>query len=100
MTYESLSKKYATYENMSEKEVVISLTENGMKAVELVSTFAAIQYEFKNNLKTDIRVLIDNMVSAGELMEIEYCLPHMDYRVKSMYFPVGTLINKIDKSKK
>lgn len=37
--------------------------------------------------------LIDEMVKAGDLVEVEYILPTMNYRVKSFLLPKGTKIN-------
>jgi hypothetical protein len=34
-----------------------------------------------------------NLVKEGEIVEVEYTLPSMDYRVKSIYFPKGTIIS-------
>lgn len=39
--------------------------------------------------------IIDEMVSAGELVEIEYVLPTMNYRVKSFLLPAGTEVRKV-----
>lgn len=33
---------------------------------------------------------ISDLVKSGDLVEVEYVLPSMDYRAKSMYFPKGT----------
>ena len=31
--------------------------------------------------------LIENLVASGRLIEVEYVLPGMDYRAKSLLFP-------------
>lgn len=33
---------------------------------------------------------------TGEIIEIEYVIPHMSYRVKSLYFPIGTKFPNLD----
>lgn len=38
----------------------------------------------------DITETLERLVSAGLVKEVEYVLPNMAYRVKSMYFPEGT----------
>jgi hypothetical protein len=49
--------------------------------------------------KRTIRLWADNyqeaisqLVTEGRLIDLEYVLPHMNYRVKSMLFPAGTEI--------
>ena len=36
---------------------------------------------------------LEELIRDGEIMEIEYTLPNMDYRVKSIYMPKGTSIS-------
>jgi len=38
----------------------------------------------------DIPELLNEMVKEGQIMEIEYVLPEMNWRVKSFYLPAGT----------
>lgn len=38
--------------------------------------------------------IIEELVKEGEVTELEYILPQMDYRMKSMYFPKGTKFPK------
>jgi hypothetical protein len=40
----------------------------------------------------DFANLLEEMVKQKRLIEVEYVLPDMDYRIKSLYFPVGTEI--------
>jgi hypothetical protein len=35
---------------------------------------------------------LDELVAEGSIVELEYTLPEMDYRTKSIYFPKGTQI--------
>ncbi len=63
----------------------------GIKATELVvlvvqqcSEFPFKHEEFEN--------AVSELVEEGEIVELEYTLPSMDYRVKSYYLPKGTVI--------
>lgn len=35
---------------------------------------------------------LDLLVTKGEIVELNYVLPQMDYKIKSIYFPKGTEI--------
>ena len=35
---------------------------------------------------------LEKLIEEGEIVEICYILPHMDYRLKSIYFPKGTKV--------
>jgi hypothetical protein len=35
---------------------------------------------------------LEELVNEGEILELEYTLPEMDYRIKSIFFPKGTQI--------
>ncbi len=35
---------------------------------------------------------LEELVKSGEVVEVEYVLPEMSYRVKSIFFPKGTQI--------
>jgi len=41
----------------------------------------------------DVMATIDQLVAIGEIIEIEYILPQMDYRVKSFLLPKDTKVN-------
>jgi hypothetical protein len=47
---------------------------------------------------TEYVYTLTNLVETGEIVELEFILPVMDYRVKSIYFPKGTklLVNYDD----
>jgi hypothetical protein len=40
--------------------------------------------------REEYELVLQNMVAAGDILEIEYILPSMDYRIKSIFFPKGT----------
>lgn len=73
-------------------DAIKELVENGIKATELVAQLAS---QFKTRLppSTDVLGLLDKMVHDGEIVEVEYILPHLDFRIKSMYFPAGTSVS-------
>lgn len=35
-------------------------------------------------------ITLDSLIQSKEIMEVEYILPQLNYRVKSIYFPKGT----------
>ena len=43
-----------------------------------------------DNIAEDIVQTIDSLVRRGHLVEIEYVLPSMDYRIKSFLLPADT----------
>ena len=78
---------------MTYKEAILTSvnTRQGITAVELVlncmsfigpSQFEEVEYTFQ----------LAELVSNKEIVELEYILPQMDYRIKSIYFPKGTKI--------
>lgn len=63
-------------------------TRNGVNGVDLVLNCMGLfgpWFEDK-----DYMFLLAELVSSGEIVELEFILPSMDYRVKSIYFPKGT----------
>lgn len=36
--------------------------------------------------------IIDDLVKQKRLIEVEYCLPSINYRLKSFYLPAGTQV--------
>jgi len=78
--------------NPTLKEIILEVAEKGVKATELIAeSMQAMQtagIDFTNLMPT-----IDELVANGDLIEIEYSLPSMPYRIKSFYFPKGTIIN-------
>jgi predicted phage-related endonuclease len=74
------------------QELIITIIEEkpGIKITELVAYFSRYKYDF---IYIDT---LDQMVREGHIIELEYVLPTMDYRVKSMYFPKGTKIKILE----
>jgi len=59
----------------------------GCKAVQLAADAVG---EFPSISSHDILESIGHLVKNGELVEVEYNLPEMPYRVKSFLLPKGT----------
>ena len=68
----------------------------GIKATELATLILSELYKNKeySNLLTDKDYLnyLDEMVKDKEIVEVEYILPSMEYRIKSFYLPKGTIV--------
>ena len=63
----------------------------GIKSAELAAKLTIKKCE--NNLKvegSEIVKAIDDAVKEGLILEMEYILPSMPYRIKSVYFPADT----------
>lgn len=76
---------------ISLRNIILRLIEanQGLKAVELVCKVMGVV----NPLMFDgleYQREIDRLIQEGEILEVEYILPQLNYRVKSMYFPKGT----------
>jgi len=94
--FESKLLEEAKQKQMPQKPITLKeailLTVNsqqGIKGVELVLNVMAIINPMKFKEKDYIFELAE-LVSVGEIVEMEYILPQMDYRIKSIYFPKGT----------
>ncbi len=76
--------------------IQIVTDKQGCKANELVTELAMATTEMVNlgavNAAQKIMEEIDELVKKDKLVEIEYVLPNMGYRIKGIYLPAGTLI--------
>ena len=63
---------------------------NGIKSTELVCHPSIIRRAASDDGAPSVPDLIDELVSEGRLIEIEFVLPHMKYRIKSFLLPAGT----------
>jgi len=71
------------------KELIINCINEhtGIKGVDLVVDVCS------NEVNTEeYENALNELVMNGEIIEVEYTLPSMDYRVKSMYFPKETVV--------
>jgi uncharacterized membrane protein YcjF (UPF0283 family) len=81
---------------LKEKIVAIVNENTGIKATQLV-TDVVIQCHNTNEIHPGTENLlqaINELVESGEIVELEFVLPSMEYRVKSIYFPKGTIFPK------
>ncbi len=65
----------------------------GVKApelvVEVINTLIA-EGQTTSFDSEEYQAVINALVESGDVVEMEYILPHMEYRVKSIFFPKGT----------
>jgi len=64
----------------------------GIKNVELSLKVLSIILPLEFNTD-EFHEELSYLVEEGEILEIEYTLPSMDYRIKSFYLPKGTSIH-------
>lgn len=81
---------------MNIKDIIIETVSShqGIKATELVvEVMQQIDIPTRQVFERDEydKSLVE-LIENGEIIEVEYTLPHMDYRVKSLYFPKDTVI--------
>ena len=76
------------------KSIISTVNDSrGIAATELVAKFVCHIHEYEYECDCEnIPELIQELVDGGEIFELEYILPSLDYRIKSMYFPKGTRI--------
>ena len=78
-------------------ELVVKCVEDrqGVKATELVAD----KFLFPI-IKSDLNLVyvIAEAISRGEILEVEYTLPTMDYRIKSFLLPKGTRVGIAENS--
>lgn len=107
------------YEPLPIKEFILEEVKNGIKAVELAALVARAQAEdidiytetrefevsrqipVKKYSQAPFLNVVNDLIGSGDIVELEYVLPHMDYRVKSFYMPRGTNLNvvRLDRDK-
>lgn len=78
---------------MTIKEL-ISKTVNehqGIKAVELVVEVSQQSADYPFDMNEYEKSLME-LIEEDEIVEVEYTLPSMDYRVKSLYLPKDTVV--------
>jgi hypothetical protein len=86
-----------TREEMMQKMVEMINADGPIKGSELVVRFIKRHVADPNIGAYDVTILLDALVTNGEIIEIEYTVPTMNYRVKSMYFPAGSEITILNK---
>jgi hypothetical protein len=99
-----INKMNTTEQKIREHIIQVVNDSQGIKGVEL--SCKLIEFLILNiNKKGDVPVTIysnyfqnimDDLVKSGDIIEIEYILPNMSYRIKSMFFPKGTSVCQKD----
>jgi hypothetical protein len=73
------------------REAILYVVNNqqGIKGVELsiqvITKLHPILFTHRN-----FEIELNKLIAEGEIVECEYTLPNIEYRIKSMYFPKGT----------
>lgn len=76
------------------KQLIVEAVTGPIKAVDLV--LEVMQDAPINRAVSDsFGDYLDELVREGRLVEIEYVLPDMPERVKSVYFPAGTKVRTV-----
>lgn len=73
------------------KEAILRIVEShpGINSVKLVTDVAGII----NPAEVDAEIynaILNKLIKDKDILELEYILPDMSYRLKSIYFPKGT----------
>lgn len=82
-------------ENLHKEILKIVNESTGIKATELICAIdPLIIGDCRNTSEENINVpeVLNYMVNVGMIIELEYVIPLMPYRIKSMYFPAGTIL--------
>jgi hypothetical protein len=81
------------------RRIILETVESlgAIKGIELVTrvTVRLCEDERKGGVtpvSDEIISTLNIMVAAGDLVEIEYVVPGMEYRIKSIYMPKGTQV--------
>ena len=74
--------------NAKEKIIELVTATPGIKLMSLIPKMV----EFITEKNTNVPDLVEKMVLAGEIIEVEYITPQMNYRTKSLLFPKGTKV--------
>ena len=66
----------------------------GIKATELAISVTTVLFEEKQEWTLDqFFKAMEELAHEKEIVEVNYVLPTMDYKVKSIYFPKGTKVS-------
>lgn len=76
---------------MRESILAVVNTRQGVRSVELAMNVMSEINPVKFNTE-EFHLELENLVKNGEIFELNYTLPGMEYRTKSIYFPRGTKI--------
>lgn len=78
---------------MDLKEAILSTIKSipGIKGVDLVLNVMGQINPTRFN-DQEYFMALDELLKREEIVEVEYMLPDMEYRIKSIYFPKGTRV--------
>lgn len=80
-----------SYKNIIDEVITKFVSEKApIKGVELVTLLT--EWGCKVSFEADWIGEINRMVKELKIVEVEYSLPHSSYRLRSLYFPKGTVI--------
>lgn len=74
------------------RAAILELIENGTKATELAAHFGIMLTLIPNLDTNEFLAVVEELIKQGEIVEVEYILPHMPYRIKSFLLPKGTKV--------
>ena len=77
--------EYMTIQEAKDKIVETINVAQGVKATQLAVMNEIIQLQHFN-----VPLLLNDLVREGRIVEVEYVLPEMKWRIKSFYLPAGS----------
>jgi len=80
---------------MTTQEAILQVinSHNGIKGTELVMKVLELVHCELYLKKENYNEILDKLVESGEITEIEYSVPSMNYRIKSFYLPKNAQIS-------
>jgi len=80
------------------EDIIIDVvsSQQGLKAVEVPGLVYDRLYRSNNTIPDDdfdLSLIIERMVMEKKIVEVQYVLPSMQYRMKSFLLPAGTAVN-------
>lgn len=75
------------------KKILIEWCESGVKATEMITKLMDVRPDVFGNM--NIPELMEELVRENKIVEIEYVLPSLNFRIKSFFLPAGTEIQSI-----
>ena len=77
---------------MTLNEAIINVVESfpGIKSTELIVKLGDMIVDYSIDQISDV---LNELTTSKDIVEVEYVLPTMPYRIKSLYFPKGTQIS-------
>jgi predicted component of type VI protein secretion system len=76
------------------KKIIVKLVEekNGIKSVDLSMDLLDADKSLFLEVNSQISNIIDDLVQEGKITALNYTVPTMDYRLKTILFPKGTKV--------